>query len=111
MCAACRTTVDSGGQPQGMLVTTGTTQQPYWQAGPQYAPYARGYYSPFGDVMTAVMVGTMLGSMSSSPAHAAPVADTASSSGWSSAGGGGDFGGGGSDFGGGGGGDFGGGDF
>jgi uncharacterized membrane protein YgcG len=115
MCAACKVTVESGGQPQGMLVTSGGTQQPYWQAGPQYAPYARGYYSPFGDVMTGVMVGTMLGNMWSTPASAAP--DTSSSwsdgsggSGWSfGGGGGGDFGGGGGDMGGGG--DFGGGDF
>ena len=109
MCAACKVTVESGQQPQGLLVNSGGTQQPYWQAGPAYAPYARGYYSPFGDVMTGVMVGTMLGNMWSSPAYAAPVQDQ---SGWSDTGGGGGWsfgGGGGGDFGGGGG--FGGGDF
>ena len=111
MCAACRTTVETGGQPQGLLVTSGGTQQPYWQAGPQYAPYARGYYSPFGDVMTGVMVGTMLSGMWSTPASAATPVDS-SFGGWSMGGGnGGDFGGGGGgfgggDFGGGGGGDF-----
>lgn len=110
MCAACRTTVETGGQPQGLLVTSGGAQQPYWQAGPQYAPYARGYYSPFGDVMTGVMVGTMLSGMWSTPASAATPVDSGFS-GWSMGGGnGGDFGGGGGGFGGGGGG-FGGGDF
>jgi hypothetical protein len=111
MCAACKVAVESGQQPQGMLVTSGGTTQPYWQAGPAYAPYARGYYSPFGDVMTGVMVGTMLSGMWSSPAYAQPTqeqgwTDGGSGGGWSfDGGGGGDFGGGGfggGDFGGGG---------
>ena len=115
MCAADKVAVESGQQPQGMLVTSGGTTQPYWQAGPAYTPYARGYYSPFGDVMTGVMVGTMLGNMWSSPAYAQPGQgqgwnDSGGDSGWSfGGGGGGDFGGGGfggGDFGGGGGGDF-----
>jgi hypothetical protein len=114
MCAADKVAVESGQQPQGMLVTSGGTTQPYWQAGPAYAPYARGYYSPFGDVMTGVMVGTMLSGMWSSPAYAQPVEGqsgwTDGGGGWSlGGGGGGDFGGGGfggGDFGGGGGGDF-----
>jgi hypothetical protein len=107
MCAACKVAVESGQQPQGMLVTSGGTTQPYWQAGPAYAPYARGYYSPFGDVMTGVMVGTMLSGMWGSPAYAQPV----QGQGWNDGGGGGGWsfdGGGGGDFGGGG---FGGGDF
>ena len=117
MCAACKVAVESGQQPQGLMVTSGGAQQPYWQAGPAYAPYARGYYSPFGDVMTGVMVGTMLGNMWGSPAYAQPVQGQSNwtdggGSGWSFGGGdGGDFGGGGGgfgggDFGGGGGGDF-----
>jgi hypothetical protein len=112
MCAACRTAVETGNQPQGMLVTTsGGQQQPYWQAGAEYTPYARGYYSPFGGVMTGVLVGTMLSTMWAAPAAAAAPVDSAGFGGFG--GGGGDFGGGGGDFGGGGfgGGDFGGGDF
>ena len=114
VCAADKVAIESGQQPQGMLVTSGGTTQPYWQAGPAYAPYARGYYSPFGDVMTGVMVGTMLGNMWSTPAYGQPVQgqqgwnDSGGGGGWSfGGGGGGDFGGGGfggGDFGGGGGG-------
>jgi hypothetical protein len=116
MCAACKVTVASGGQPQGLTVGTSSGQVPYWQAGPEYSSYARGYYSPFGNVMTGVMVGTMLGGMWSTPAYAAPVQqqpgwDGGQGGGWSFGGGdGGDFGGGGGGFDGGGG-DFGGGDF
>lgn len=117
MCAADKQTVIDGGQPQGMTVGSAKGQVPYWQAGPEYAPYARGYYSPFGNVMTGVMVGTMMGGMWSSPAAAAPAQqptgwDAGQGSGWSFGGGsGGDFGGGGGGGDMGGGGDFGGGDF
>jgi hypothetical protein len=104
MCAACRTDVETGGSPAAREVDGPAGRQPYWQAGPQYAPYAQGYYSPFGNVMTAVMMGTMISSMWSMPGI------TSGASGVDSAG----IGGAGSDgwgFGGGGGGDFGGGDF
>ncbi|MHB1211153.1 MAG: hypothetical protein ACYC0W_02665, partial [Candidatus Nanopelagicales bacterium] len=101
LCAACRTSVEAGGQPQGLLVGTGAGQQPYWQAGPEYRPYAAGYYSPFGTVMTGALVGTMLGGIWAAPAAAAAPVDSGAF------GSGGGFG----SFGGGGGGDFGGGDF
>ena len=114
MCAACRTDVETGNSPMAREVDGPTGRQPYWQAGPQYAPYAQGYFSPFGNVMTAVMMGTMISSMWSMPGltSGASGIDSAGiggggSDGWGFAdGGGGDFGGG--DFGGG---DFGGGDF
>jgi len=104
MCAACRTTVETGGSPMAREVEGSGGRQPYWQAGSQFAPYAQGYYSPFGNVMAAVMMGTMISSMWSMPGI------TSGAGGVDSAG----IGGGGSDswgFGGGGGGDFGGGDF
>jgi hypothetical protein len=105
MCAACRTTVETGGQPHSLEVATvGGGNRPYYQAGPEYGAYAQGYYSPFAGVMTAVVMGTMLSSMWHVPG-------ITGASGMDSAG----FGGGGGDssgFGGfGGGGDFGGGDF
>lgn len=101
LCAACRTSVEAGSQPQGLLVGSGASQQPYWQAGPEYRSYAAGYYSPFGTVMTGALVGTMLGGMWAAPAAAAAPVDSGAF------GSGGGFG----SFGGGGGGDFGGGDF
>ena len=111
MCAACRTTVEMGMTPQGMLVPGAAGPQPYWQGGPEYGAYARGYYNPFGSVMTGVLVGTMLGGMWGSPGGGIGGVETAGFGGFGgggSDGGWGDFGGGGGDFGGG---DFGGGDF
>jgi len=108
MCAACRTDVETGNSPMAREVDGPSGRQPYWQAGPQYAPYAQGYYSPFGNVMAAVMMGTMISSMWSMPGitSGAGGVDSAGigggSDGWGFGdGGGGDFGGG----------DFGGGDF
>jgi hypothetical protein len=114
MCAACRTTVETGGTPAAFDVETADGQRrPYYQAGPEYGAYAQGYYSPFAGVMTAVLMGTMLSSMWHMPGITSSSGlDTAGMGGGDSGGwGGGGFGGGG--FGGGdfGGGDFGGGDF
>ncbi len=112
MCAACRTTVESGGQPQGLQVASAGGQVPYYQAGPEYGAYAQGYYSPFSGVMTAVVMGTMLSSMwhvpgvtASSGMDSAGFGGGDQSGGWGGFGGGGGFGDGGF-----GGGDFGGGD-
>jgi hypothetical protein len=110
MCAACRTTVETGGQPQSLEVATTAGNRPYYQAGPEYGAYAQGYYSPFAGVMTAVVMGTMLSSMWHVPGvtGASGLDSAGLGGGGDSAGGWGGFGGGGGDFGGG---DFGGGDF
>jgi len=108
MCAACRTTVQSGGQPQALEVATAGGQRPYYQAGPEYGAYAQGYYSPFGNIMTAVVVGTMLSSMWHAPGITSSGMDSAGLGGWGGGQGGDGGWGGGGDFGGGG---FGGGDF
>ncbi len=108
MCAACRTTVETGGTPVAFDVETADGQRrPYYQAGPEYGAYAQGYYSPFAGVMTAVLMGTMLSSMWHMPGiTTASGLDTAGMGGGSGGWDGGGFGGGGF-----GGGDFGGGDF
>jgi hypothetical protein len=108
MCQACSVAASTGGQPQALQVATAGGQRPYYQAGPEYGAYAQGYYSPFGGVMTAVVVGTMLSSMWHAPGVTTSGMDSAGFGGWGGGGQGGDFGGGGGDFGGGG---FGGGDF
>ena len=115
VCAACASAFNSGGTPQPREVLAGGQQVPYWQAGPAYAPYARGYYSSFGDILPALFVGTMLASAFSTPVAGISTAGIGGGGHDSGAHfGGGDFGGGGfgggGDFGGGGGG-FGGGDF
>ena len=61
MCAACKRDVESGKSPLALQVGTRTGAQPYWMAGPQYAQYARGYYSPYDNVMVPVWAGTMVG--------------------------------------------------
>ncbi|MFZ8909379.1 MAG: hypothetical protein ACO20A_01830 [Candidatus Nanopelagicales bacterium] len=110
VCATCAVSLRSGSVPAAREVETSAGRVPYWRAGTAYAPYARGYYSNWGDILPALFIGTMLASAFSAPAAAAsPMAFGGSDSGGF---GGGDFGGGGfgggGDFGGGG---FGGGDF
>lgn len=115
MCAACQTDVAAGRNPLVREVQDGGQTVPYWQAGPAYRGYGRGYYSTFGDSMSGALIGTSLGSMMwNTPTYASPATEQHHESsgfgGWGSSGGG-DFGG--SDFGGGGdsGSDSGGGDF
>jgi hypothetical protein len=109
MCAACRTTVETGGQPHSLEVATAGGNRPYYSAGPEYGAYAQGYYSPFAGVMTAVVMGTMLSSMWHVPGVTGTSGmDSAGFGGGGEGSGFGGFGGGGGDFGGG---DFGGGDF
>lgn len=111
-CAACATTLRSGSLPEALEVDTPSGRQPYWRAGNDYAPYAQGYYSSWGNMLPALFIGTMLASAWSAPAAAA--APMGMDSGGDQGGfGGGDFGGGGFGGGGdfGGGMDFGGGDF
>lgn len=111
VCSSCATTLRSGSVPEALEVDTPAGRQPYWRAGGDYAPYARGYYSSFANILPALFIGTMMANAFAMPAAAAAPMDA---SGGDSGGGfgGGDFGGGGfgggGDFGGGG---FGGGDF
>ncbi|MGW3342928.1 hypothetical protein ACWDA3_06455 [Nonomuraea rubra] len=113
---ACRMdaeAVERGFDPQMREVMVDGQRRPYYDAGPAYQPYAYGYYGGFGDIMTGMFIGTMMGSMLSGGfgygGYGAGYAE-----GYADAGAGGDFGGGDGggwgDFGGGGG-DFGGGDF
>ncbi len=107
VCQACAVELAEGRTPAAREVPMGTGGQrvPYWMAGPQYQPYAGGYYNAYGNILPALMIGTMLGG-----GHTTVVnnIDSSSSGGWM--GGGGDSGGGGW-MGGGGGGFGGGGDF
>ena len=103
VCAADAQRITDGEAPHIRRVG----DSPYWEAGPQYAPWATGFFG--GGLVPGLFVGSMLGAgfgMFGSPFFGGGA--------WASGGGdfgGGDFGGG--DFGGGdfGGGDFGGGDF
>ncbi|MFI1972953.1 hypothetical protein BLA24_24755 [Streptomyces cinnamoneus] len=115
-CAADATRLAEGEEPLARQVQTAGGPQPYWNAGPAYAPWAGGYFG--GGLLPGLLVGTMLGSMMSGPAYAASPdgggpeggdytgsdynSDDFGGGGWGDGGGGGDFGGGGGDFGGGG---------
>jgi hypothetical protein len=109
VCPSCATTLRSGSAPAALEVDTPAGRQPYWRAGNDYAPYARGYYSSFGNILPALFIGTMMASAFSMPAAAAAAPTAGDSSGGFGGGdfggggfgGGGDFGGGGMDFGGG----------
>ena len=109
VCPSCATALRSGSEPAALEVDTPAGRQPYWRAGNDYAPYARGYYSSFGNILPALFIGTMMASAFSMPAAAAAAPTAGDSSGGFGGGdfggggfgGGGDFGGGGMDFGGG----------
>ena len=61
VCAACETTLADGRDPQPRMVPTADGQRPYYDAGPEYAPYARGWYAGTGlHVLNTVMLGTLL---------------------------------------------------
>lgn len=117
-CAQCAGALQAGAVPQAREVEYAGRRVPYYDAGPAYAPYARGYFDSFGQMLPAMFMGTLLASafmpaatgVSTAGIGGMPMGDGGGSSGGF---GGGDFGGGGfggGDFGGGGG-DFGGGDF
>ncbi|NDU73328.1 hypothetical protein GWI34_11870 [Actinomadura sp. DSM 109109] len=64
-CAADAEAVLRGGDPDVRMVPVGGGRQPYWNAGPAYAPYAGGYYYGYGgvDLLSGLLIGTALGSM------------------------------------------------
>ncbi|MFA1551105.1 hypothetical protein [Actinomadura chokoriensis] len=111
-CAADAEAVLHGTDPDIRMVPYRGARQPYWNAGPAYAPYAGGYYYGYGgfDLLGGLMVGTLLGSMIGPGLGWGGIGDGGMGGGFGDGGGDGggwDFGGG--DFGGGGGGgDFGG---
>ncbi|MGW2374876.1 hypothetical protein [Kitasatospora sp. NPDC001683] len=72
VCQADADRVAAGLDPAVRTVDTEYGPQPYWNAGPAYAPYAGGYYSGFGGgLLPGLLVGTVLGSMMSTPSYAA----------------------------------------
>jgi hypothetical protein len=101
-CEADAQAVERGLEPAHREVEVGGRRVPYWQAGPEFAPWAGGY---FGGLLPGILIGSMLGGgwALGSPESSGAAVDES-----------GDFGGddfGGGDFGDFGGGDFGGGDF
>ncbi|MFF2809802.1 hypothetical protein ACFVT2_22060 [Streptomyces sp. NPDC058000] len=65
-CAADATRLADGLEPMARTVQTPGGPQPYWDAGPAYSPWAGGYFGS-GSVLTAMVAGTLLGSVLSAP--------------------------------------------
>ena len=115
VCAACDAQIKDGVNPQARMVPTAAGDRPYYDAGAEYGPWARGWYGASGMYMlNGMLMGTMLMHAMYLPAgydYFSPAGD--SGDGGGDGGDGGDAGGdgvadaGGAD----GGGDFGGGDF
>jgi hypothetical protein len=64
-CAADATRIADGDEPAVRTVTTVYGPQPYWNAGPLYAPWAGGYYG--GGLLPGLLFGTMLGESLAAP--------------------------------------------
>jgi hypothetical protein len=62
VCADCAARLASGEPVDAKTVRVGTQLTPYWNAGPEYAEYAGGYYGGYGSVLPGILVGTILGS-------------------------------------------------
>lgn len=64
VCAACAARLADGISPDARTVPTAEGDRPYWEAGPEYGPWARGWYGAQGAyLLNGMLVGTMLGSM------------------------------------------------
>ena len=64
VCAACAARLSDGISPDARTVPTAGGDRPYWEAGPEYGPWARGWYGAQGAyLLNGMLVGTMLGSM------------------------------------------------
>jgi hypothetical protein len=61
VCAACAARLADGQDPAVRMVETPEGSRPYYEAGAEYAPWARGYYAASGlHVMNSVMLGMLL---------------------------------------------------
>jgi hypothetical protein len=61
VCAACAARLADGQDPAVRMVETPEGARPYYEAGAEYAPWARGYYAASGlHVMNSVMLGMLL---------------------------------------------------
>ena len=61
VCAACQARIADGQDPQARLVPTAAGERPYYEAGAEYGPWARGWYGASGMyLMSNMLLGTML---------------------------------------------------
>jgi hypothetical protein len=62
VCVDCADRLARGVEVDARTVTVAGASTPYWNAGPQYAGYAGGYYNSFGGMLPGLLLGTVLGS-------------------------------------------------
>ena len=61
VCAACAARIADGQDPQVRMVETPQGQRPYYDAGPEYGPWAKGWYAGSGlHTMNGVLLGMLL---------------------------------------------------
>ena len=60
-CAADAERVQAGAEPDVRKVAVGAGRRPYWEAGPGYGGYARGYFSPYAN--SGLLPGVLLGAV------------------------------------------------
>jgi len=88
VCAACAARIADGISPDARTVPTPAGDRPYWEAGPEYGPWARGWYGAQGAyLLNGMLVGTMLGTMLWAPIGYDMPADAASEGGEGDSGG------------------------
>ncbi|MFE5092488.1 hypothetical protein ACFRCI_19455 [Streptomyces sp. NPDC056638] len=76
VCEADADLLAAAQEPMARQVRTAHGSEPYWNAGPAYAPWAGGYFGGAGSMLGGLLVGTMLGSVLNAPsafADTAPV--------------------------------------
>lgn len=62
VCAACAARIEDGISPDARTVPTPSGDRPYWEAGSEYGPWARGWYGAQGAyLLNGMLIGTMLG--------------------------------------------------
>lgn len=61
VCAACQARIADGLDPETRMVETASGRRPYYDAGPEFGPWARGWYAASGTYMLGnMLIGTML---------------------------------------------------
>lgn len=61
VCAACQARLADGLDPETRTVETASGRRPYYDAGPEFGPWARGWYAASGAYMLGnMLIGTML---------------------------------------------------
>lgn len=62
VCAADAERVRAGAEPDSRKVLVGAQRRPYWEAGPDYAPWARGYFGGYqtSGLLPGVLMGALL---------------------------------------------------